>query len=216
VLSSADPRELDLTDLVPRAGRINHVWFIPAGTGHAQIAVAWQQGTLRCAPSPTGGCKNARRYYLALWNPEPTADPAEKKWVPHVLVRRSWDHINGDRGSTGSGSAIRLADVTGDGHDDLLITISCEGCNWGTDYVRVVATFGRDVRRIYLGGFISCDWGAHDGMLWSDCPKNGPIATTDGEVRLVFLKWHKNVGWRTVMNRVFTWEQVKRLYPWAR
>ena len=229
VLSDADPRNLDLTQLVPRAGRINHVWFIPAGRGHAQIAVSWQQGALRCAPNPReSGCEDSRLYYLALWNPQPTSIGWQKKWVPHMLVRRSGFPI-----AEGSESAIRLADVTGDGHDDLLITIDCADCGHGTAAVSVVATFGRRVRRIYGQGRLRQDkepgapvhgesiadtfWGAKGGMLWFDYPH---ISWQTGKRDLVFLKWQRGHGWTPVSSRgPLTEAQIERAVggrPWTR
>jgi hypothetical protein len=39
---SANARNLDLNELVPRSGRLNYVWYVRPGRTVPQVAVAWQ------------------------------------------------------------------------------------------------------------------------------------------------------------------------------
>jgi hypothetical protein len=130
-----NPRDIDLNDLVPLAGRIDAVWYVPAGRTRPQVAVAWHFYDRR----PVLGWNDPRRYVLTLWNPEKQT-PGSARWVPHMLIRAAPFEL--------VGRAVRLADVTRDGHDDLLVTVLCSDCNHSTAVVSLYATFGNAVRRI--------------------------------------------------------------------
>ena len=162
-----------------------------------------------------------RRYALTLWNPERKVKGRgfePRDWVPHPLVTASPFPIADYNG----GSAIRMADVTGDGRVDLLVTIGCTGCNHGTSIVFVAATLGRQVRKIYGQGFLSTkdpkvgvhgrvisesEWGSKNGLLWFDTYANHWLS--DKRV-LTFLEWTDH-GWRTVSRRQTTSEEIARL-----
>jgi hypothetical protein len=217
VTGTADPHDLDLSRLVARGGVIDHVWFVPAGRARAQLVVAWQRGSVR--GTPTRGYVDNRRYHLTLWDPQKTALDWQRKWMPHALVTDSPFPISDYSGR----SAVRLADVTGDGHADLLVTIGCAGCNHGVSAVSVVATLGSHVQRIYGRGFMTTKdpqagvhgrvlvesrWGARRGLLWFDLPYRSYFSG----VRVVtFLRWTHN-RWRTVSTRKLTEQQVRRLH----
>ncbi len=216
-MGTEDPHDLDLTQLVPRGGLVDGVWFVPSGRGRAQLVVAWQHGTLRGRPAT--GYLDQRRYVLTLWDPEGSADHGRIRWVPHALVSGSPFPIVDYRGH----SAVRLADVTGDGHADLLVTVGCTGCNHGTSAVFVVATFGRHVQRIYGQGFMTAkdprvgvhgrmisesDWGSSNGLLWFATPYRDYFS---GIRTLTFLRW-TGQGWRTVSQQHLTADQITRLH----
>lgn len=213
VAGSDDPHRLDLAQLVPRGGTINHVWFVPQGRGRTQLLVAWQRGR-----NAHDDRIDPRRYALTLWNPEgrvknPGYEPRD--WVPHPLVTGSPFPIADYNG----GSAIRMADVTGDGRVDLLVTIGCTGCNHGTSVVFVAATLGRHVRKIYGRGFLSTKdpkvgvrgrvisetwWGAKDGLVWFDEAGAGrSVCCPDYRIQ-TFLRWDgtrlKTIATRKVSN----------------
>lgn len=217
VAGSDDPHGLDLAQLVPSGGTINHVWFVPQGRGRTQLLVAWQRGR-----NADDDRRDPRRYALTLWNPEGRVKGRgyePRDWVPHPLVTGSPFPIADSRG----GSAIRLADVTGDGRVDLLVTIGCTGCNHGTSVVFVATTFGRQVRKIYGRGFLStkdpkvgvhgrviseADWGSKNGLLWFDTYAEHWLS--DKRI-LTFLKWTGH-GWRTVSRRQTTSKEIERLH----
>jgi len=149
------------------------------------------------------------RYAVTLWNPERrTAGSA--LWVPHPLIRASPFPLGG--------TSVRLADVTGDGHDDVLITIACNLCNHGTEVVSVYATFGDKVRHIYGDSYFAVEkergpparvhgrvigetsWGARGGLLWFDEPRGGESVCCPAFRLQTFMRWTTH-GWRVVARR---------------
>jgi hypothetical protein len=201
-LGEPNPRDLDLGDLVPKEGRIDGVWYVPAGRTRPQVAVAWHFLDRR----PVLGWTDHRRYVLTLWSPQRLA-AGEARWEPHTLIRASPFAL--------AGKSVRLADVTGDGHDDLLVTVMCEGCNHATAVVSVYATFGSTVRRILGSGVIGVAkgagrdvvvhgreitetaWGARRGLVWFDQPLGTFLS---GHRLQTFMRW-TDKGWRTVLRR---------------
>jgi hypothetical protein len=200
-----NPREIDLNDLVPRVGRIDAVWYVPAGGTRPQVAVSWHFLDRR----PVLGWTDPRRYVLTLWNPEKQT-PGSARWVPHTLIRAS--------PFTLVGQAVRLADVTRDGHDDLLVTVMCSDCNHGTAVVSVYATFGNAVRRILGSGVFGVAkgpgrdavvrgrvisetaWGTRHGLVWFDEPRGGTSVCCPAYRLQTFMRWGPQ-GWRTVRHR---------------
>jgi hypothetical protein len=156
------------------------------------------------------GWDDRRRYVLTLWNPE-NMTAASATWVPHTLIRSSPYPL--------LGRSVRLADVTGDGHDDLLVTVVCGDCNHATAVASVYAAFGHSVRRIYGGSGVirvakgpgpdatvhgrlmsETAWGARHDLLWFDQP-SGDESVCCAPYRLqTFLRWDGH-GWRTVRRR---------------
>jgi hypothetical protein len=125
--------------------------------------------------APTASYDYGRRFNLTLWNPQGRAGRNLVRWLPHRLVRSSPFPIS-----------LRLADVTHDGHADLLVDIVPQGANNGLDFISVFATFGRHVRRVYGNtcgdekygricgrGVIETSWGARGGLLWFAEPRGG-------------------------------------------
>jgi hypothetical protein len=196
-----DPRELDLNDLVPAAGRVDAVWYVAAGRTRPQVAVAWHFLDRRLVL----GWDDARRYVLTLWNPEKQTS-GSARWQPHTLIRASPFAL--------VGRSVRLADVTGDGHDDLLVTVMCDGCNHATAVVSIYATFGARVRRIYGTGVLGVAkgkgrqvvvhgrvisetaWGARHGLVWFDQPEGTAVCCPTYRVQ-TFIRWTPT-GWRTL------------------
>src|SRR5690348_3799681 len=118
--------DLDLGDLVPDRGRLDSVWYVPSGRGAPQIAIAWYFLDRRAVV----GWDDPRRYVLTLWSAE-RRTPGSARWVPHTLIRASPYPL--------VGRSVRLADVTGDGHDDLLVTVMCADCNHAVAVVSIYA-----------------------------------------------------------------------------
>lgn len=198
-------RELNLNELVPRSGRLNYVWYVPAGRTVPQVAVAWQFRDSR----PVLGWNDARRYALTVWTPERLRF-GMAHWVPHTLIHGSPFHFDGE--------SFRLADVTRDGHDDFLVTVMCSDCNHATAAVSVYATFAHRVRRIYGSGVLGVAkgsgrdavvrgrtiaetaWGARRGLIWFDEPRGGSSVCCPAYRLQTFMRW-RHRGWRTVLRR---------------
>ena len=195
---SRDPRELDLNDLVPASARIHHVWYVPAGRTVPEVVVGWSRRG-RHVPSALSD----ERYSLTLWHPDRlTAWTA--RWTPHALLRGSPFPF----GVT----SVRTADVTGDGHLDLLVTFECNGCNHAVAAVSIYADLSRRINKIYGSGFLDGSkgehvgvrgrviaetaWGAKRGLVWFD---EGGLAGFPYRVQK-FLRW-----------RGGHWSVVKRL-----
>lgn len=200
-----NPHELDLADLVPASGTADYVWYIPAGKTLPQVAVAWHFRDRR----PVVGWDDERRYVLTLWSPE-DGTPGSTRWVPYSLIRASPFPL--------IGPSIRLADVTGDGHDDLLVTVMCSDCNHATAIVSIYGQIGGKVQRIYGDGYLGVvqgpgrdagvhgrvisetAWGARDGLVWFDTPAGGSSVCCPAFRLQTFLRRTAR-GWRTVAQR---------------
>jgi hypothetical protein len=199
---SSDPRELDLNDLVPSAGRIDHVWYVPAGRTVPEVVVAWSYRGRPVLSAPSD-----ERYALTLWHPDHVT-PGTARWTPHALFQDSPFPF----GST----SVRTADVTDDGHPDLLITIECDGCNHATASASIYSDVGQKVLRIYGRGFLDGSkgehvgvhgrvitetaWGAWRGLVWFDEPRGGSSVCCPAYRLQTFLRWQQD-RWRTVMRR---------------
>jgi hypothetical protein len=188
---SPDPRDIDLDHLVPSRGRIDYVWYVPAGRAAPAVVVGWSYRGLPVVSAPSD-----RRYALTLWRRH-DARPGGARWTPHTLFRGS--PFPFDRAS------VRTADVTGDGRSDLLVTFMCNHCNHGVAAVSIFAHARGHVRRIYGEGFLDGSkgehvgvhgrvisetwWGAKDGLVWFDEPGAGrSVCCPDYRVQ-TFLRW---------------------------
>jgi hypothetical protein len=213
-----DPHDLDLSDLVPAAGRIDHVWYVRAGSTKPAVVVGWHhQRGRRIAGF------NTTRYVLTIWSPV-RIRLGSARWTPRVLIPASPFPF--------SGRSVRLSDVTGDGHDDLLVTIVCADCNHLASVVSVFASIGPSVRRIYGRGLFDWGkgashatllgrtitetwWGAQNGQLWFDEPGGGTSVCCPTYRLQTFLRWTGH-GWATVMRRRVSPQRdllVRRPFP---
>jgi hypothetical protein len=195
-----DPHDLDFTELVPSDGVVDSAWFVPAGRGELQVAVAWHRGTARSG-------EDTRLWNLTLWNPEGISG---RRWVPYRLIVASPYPIRDSIGRSG----VKLADVTGDGHADLLVSVGIVGSNHGASVISVFAMIDGTVRRIYghgssedkFGGraygrnITETSWGARHGLLWFDEPRGGKsICCPDYRLKYE-LRWNGD-GWDRVSER---------------
>jgi hypothetical protein len=197
---SSDPHKLALVHFAPRGSVIDHVWFVPKGSSVPEVVVAWR---MHFVGNTDFGLQD--RSALTLWHPV-ARGAGRATWVPHTLIRAS-PYPFADRRS------VRLADVTGDGHGDLLVTIECAECNHATATISVYRTGARP-RKIYGDGVFyagkstspdiaihgrtisETEWGARAGLLWFDL---GGLVGTRFRMRS-FLLWTTH-GWRTVEQR---------------
>jgi hypothetical protein len=198
----SDPHDLDLGQLVPREAVIDGVWFVPAGRTVPRVAIAWH----RVLPPSVSLGRNIRPVWnLTLWSPSKRGPTT--RWVAYRLIVGSPYPIADWDGNSG----VRLADVTGDGHADLLVSVGIKGSNHGATLLSVFATVDGKVRRIY--GFdsvedksgltaygrnvIETQWGARKGLLWFREP--GPsqsVCCPDYYLRYE-LRWNGH-GWDRV------------------
>jgi hypothetical protein len=162
----------------------------------AQVVVAWQFRD----PRPVVGWTDARE----------NLTPGSAKWVPHTLIRASPFPLD-DR-------SVRLADVTGDGRDDFLVTVLCSECNHGTAVVSIYAQIHGRVRTIYGRGYLGVAkgagldagvqgrvvsetaWGARHRLVWFDVPVGGSSVCCPAYRLQTFMRW-TSYRWRTVALR---------------
>ncbi|HZQ80626.1 MAG TPA: hypothetical protein VFB25_01465 [Gaiellaceae bacterium] len=181
--------DVDLAQLVPAGGMLDHVWFVPAGRGVPEIAVAWHFTLPRRLLEPG---RPAARYVLTLWRRQ-RVGPLGSTWMPHTLVHDSAAPLDGH--------SVRLADVTGDGHDDLLVTILCKDCNHAVALVAVYGDVRGRVRRVYRDRSITeTAWGAERGLLWFDEPGPAKVVCCPEYRVLTFLRYDAG-RWRVVERR---------------
>lgn len=193
-----DPHDVDLADVVPRDGVVDGVWFVPAGTTVPQLAVVWHRGR-----------GEGRLWNLTLWTPAKARYPGTR-WRPQRLIKRSPIPIVDWEGNAG----VRVADATGDGHPDLLVSLGLPGTNHGATLLSVFSG-SAPYHRIYGFGSTPVDklgriaygrnvietrWGARNGRLWFLEP--GPsrsVCCPDYWVRYE-LRWNGR-GWVRVSER---------------
>jgi hypothetical protein len=197
-----DARELDLADLVPHAGRLDHVWYVPAGRTVPEVVVGWSYRGRHVTSTLSDV-----RYALTVWHPDHVT-PGSARWNPHTLFAGSPFPFGG--------TSVRTADVTGDGHRDLLVTVMCNGCNHGVAAASVYADAHGAVRQIYGDGFLDGSkgehvgvqgrvitetaWGAWRGLVWFDEPRGGTAVCCPAFRVQTFLRW-RNGRWHTVLTR---------------
>lgn len=183
--------------LVPAGGKIEHVWRVPAGTGVAEVVVGWsRRGCRLFKANPVGRC-----YALTVWRRNRHTTLFSHSPFPFQPT------------------SVRTADVTGDGHRDLLVTIECNQCNHAASAAAVYADVASRMRRIYGNGFVDWSggrrtvgtpgreivetaWGARRGLVWFDVPHYGPqssMCCPDYRVQ-TFLRWDRT-RWLTVARR---------------
>jgi len=193
-----DPHDVDLADVVPRDGVVDGVWFVPAGATVPQLVVAWHRGR-----------GEASVWNLTLWTPEKARYPGTR-WRPQRLIKRSPIPIRDWEGNAG----VRLADVTRDGHDDLLVSLGLPNSNHGVTlvsvfsggpkYSRIYGFGSQEVdkrgRRAYGGYIFETEWGARHGLLWFLEPRGGQsLCCPDYRLRYE-LRWNGH-GWDRVSER---------------
>lgn len=182
--------------LAPAQMRIEHVWHVPAGTGARELVVGWSRPGM-CAL--TKGTPEAGRCYGLT---------VRRRDAPSTTL---FDHSPFPFGTT----SVRTADVTGDGHQDLLVTIECNVCNHAAASAAIYADVGGRMRRIYGTGvsdlshpdvpgrsIFETAWGAWKGLVWFDVPHYGPqssLCCPDYRVQ-TFLRWDRG-RWRMVKRR---------------
>jgi hypothetical protein len=185
------------SSIVPPGGRLERVWHVPAGTGSAEDVVGWsRRGCPLFKGTPAGRCYaltvSRRGRHTTLFSHSP---------FPFLAT------------------SVRTADVTADGHEDLLVTIECNACNHAVSAAAVYADVGDRMRRIYGNGFfdwsggrgtvgvpgrqiVETAWGARRGMVWFDEPHYGPhssMCCPDYRVQ-TFMRWDGS-SLRTVKTR---------------
>jgi hypothetical protein len=165
VLGDDDPHAFDLSRLVPPGSRVEQVWFARSRKRHRQLLVEWTERHRHFLhghmyPEPF-------RWGLVLWT-EKSAVRWQAANIP--IVRWAPPASNMLR--------IEFADVTGDGHPDLLFEqdpITNHGCGPH----QVFATSARGLTtRVFSSYLCETILRGEDGLLALDMPyhlRNEPV-----------------------------------------
>jgi hypothetical protein len=148
------PHDLNLAQLIPARTHVMQVWFTGGGGQPSQVLVEWLQNK----PIREDGPYSAH-WGLRLW----TFKPRRTRWqAVNIAVLRAI-------GPGAPFTSVALADVTGDGHRDVLIQ---QQWNQGCGPHEVVATFANgEVWRIFSAGpLCNADFEAAHGPLRVDMP----------------------------------------------
>jgi hypothetical protein len=178
-LGPNDPHDFDLSQLIPRRSRLRQVWYLHGGREPDQVLVEWIQ-----TPKVSlygDELPSSVRWGLTLWTQAPLrANDFQAPWRGTPLPLIKWP-------PGAPGLQVRFADVTGDGHPDVLYE-QWPGTNHGCGPHQIVATLGGgQVWRVFnaspmcetsmygVRGLLGVDlplWGPHDSMCcWSRVQK---------------------------------------------
>ncbi|MDX6482697.1 MAG: hypothetical protein QOE95_468, partial [Gaiellaceae bacterium] len=163
---------LAVSDLAPPRAQVWDLWRIPATTtGPAQILVHWARGGYLMRG---GGFYDANvQDGLVLWSPVSRKPPDLKRtfdcalpWRAHVVLANRWRDNDDKFEPRWLDVQVEVADATGDGHRDVLVTSIIGNHICGQRVV--VATFGTRVRRIFDREFCETYMEARNGRLFFD------------------------------------------------
>ena len=173
-----DPHDFDLSQLVPPGTRLRQLWYLHGGRKPDQVLVEWIR-TSRISLYWQDLPSNVR-WGLTLWTQTPRKFDFQAPWRGTALPLIKWP-------PGAPGLQVRLADVTGDGHPDVLYE-QWPGTNHGCGPHQVAATLGGgQVWRVFnaapmcetnmygVRGLLALDvplWGTRDSVCcWSRVQK---------------------------------------------
>lgn len=168
-----DTHALAVSDLAPPRAQVWDLWRIPANTAApAQILVHWGRGGYLLNGSGAYYDANIQDG-LVLWSPVSRKPPDLKRtfdcavpWRAHVVLANHWRDDTAKPEPRGLDLYVDLADATGDGHRDVLVTSIIGNHICGPRVV--VAAFGTRVRTIFRRDFCETYMTAQGGRLLFD------------------------------------------------
>lgn len=153
IVGHKDPHRLELAALAPADARIDSAWYVRRSGGEPpQVLVEWHHVE---ALAPKGGPPYPNVVWrLVLWTPTPNRG-YETRWRPRFLI--------GGPQALQPIYSVGLADLTGDGHPEVLVE-DYRG-NHGCGPRRIVATIRFRPRAIFDGDWCETDWWVRRGAL---------------------------------------------------
>jgi len=178
-----DPREFDLSLLIPRGSRLRQVWFIHGGRERDQVLVEW----IRSKKASLYGeeFSDTVRWGLTLWTQTPfTPADYQAPWkgvaIPLLELAPGAPNMR-----------VATADVTGDGHPDVFVE-QYPHTNHGCGPHEVVATLHRRSWRVFRADFCETTLRGSHGLLALDRPyyTDGDSVCCWSKVEKVRLRWN--------------------------
>jgi hypothetical protein len=178
-----DPHDFDLSLLVPDRARLRQVWLVRGGRQADQILVEW----IKARKASLYGMDFSQNvsWGLTLWTQHPYRFSFQAPWkgveVPVLRYPPGAPDLR-----------VRLADVTGDGHADVLVE-QYPGTNHGCGPHKVIATFASgETWRIFEASLCETDLRGVRGLLALDLPWYGPHDSVCcwSKVRRLRLHWN--------------------------
>jgi hypothetical protein len=176
-----DPREFDLSLLIPRGSRLRQVWFIHGGRQRDQVLVEW----IRSKKISLYGDEfsDAVRWGLTLWTQTPYRFDYQAPWkgVAIPLLRLAPGAPN---------MRVATDDVTGDAHPDVLVE-QYPHTNHGCGPHEVVATLRGRSWRIFRSYLCETTLRGSRGLLALDRPyyTDGESVCCPSKIEKVQLRW---------------------------
>jgi hypothetical protein len=179
-----DPHDFDLSLLIPHGARLRQVWFIHGGRQPDQVLVEW----IRSRTVSLYGYEfsDTVRWGLILWTqtpPRPANYQAPWKGVAIPLLKLAPGAPN---------MRVGLADVTSDGHPDVLVE-QYPHTNHGCGPHQVVATLTKGITwRIFRASLCETTLHGIRGLLALDLPYyvNGDSVCCWSKVGKLRLHWN--------------------------
>lgn len=160
------PRDFDLGLLVPGGARVRRVWFLHGGRVRDQVLVEWVRS--RRASLYAQDFPERVRWGLTLWTQTPPSTP--NFWAPWTGVAIPLARVPPGAPYTG----VALADVTSDGHPDVLLE-QYPHTNHGCGPHVVIATLrNRGTWRLFQSWLCETTLRGERGLLALDLPRYGP------------------------------------------
>jgi hypothetical protein len=180
---NTNPHEFDLSMLVPQRARVRQVWFIHGGSRPEQILVEWIRNA-----SPAifaQDIPDSIPWGLTLWTPSRRKDADDQvRWIgvalPLLKVSPAVENLR-----------VVTADVTGDGHPDVLVE-QYPHTNHGCGPHEVVATMpDRTSWRIFHTSLCETTLRGVRGLLALDLPdyRNGDSVCCPSRIDKVRFRW---------------------------
>jgi hypothetical protein len=179
-----DPHELDLSLLIPRRSRLRQVWFLHGGRQPDQVLVEWIRS--RTVSVYGGDFPDSVRWGLTLWTQTPLSPAnyqAPWKAVAIPLLKLAPGSPN---------MRLRLGDVTGDGHPDLLLE-QYPHTNHGCGPHQVVATLKHGATwRVFRADLCETPLRGSGGLLALDLPhyERGDSVCCWSKIEKLRLRWN--------------------------
>lgn len=178
----ADPHEFDLSLLVPRGARLRQIWVLHGGRRPDDMLIEWVRST---TVSLYGEAfRDTVRWGLTLWTQTPRSRGYQAPWkgfaVPLLTLAPG-----------APGLRVAVADVTSDGHPDVLVE-QYPHTNHGCGPHQAVARLARGTWQLFRASLCETTLRGVEGLLALDLPlyEPGDSVCCPSKVEKRRLRWN--------------------------